>query len=178
MLMLCRLLPLPRPRRLPPLADTVHICYWWLASASADHATTLQVPSTKTAGLPMVDATCNVRRCWMHASTAIELNPHVIACATLHAKSWCLFVCHLYTLPGKEGPGSTTPAPPGSGRLNASHSLARVQILFEPLVSKSWSTGSCVQPQPLQPQLLLSAVWKWALAQESWQSCLQTRHVW
>ena len=51
----------------------------------------------------------------MHASTAIELNPQVFACATLHAKSWCLFVCHLYTLPGKEGPGSTTPALPGCG---------------------------------------------------------------
>ena len=51
----------------------------------------------------------------MHASTAIELNPKVFACATLHAKSWCLFVCHLYTLPGKERPGSTTPALAGCG---------------------------------------------------------------
>ena len=78
----------------------------------------------------------------MHASTAIELNPQFIACATLHAKSWCLFVCRLCTLPGKEGRGCTTPAPPGCGRLNPSHGLARVQQLCEPLVSKSWSTGS------------------------------------
>ena len=104
----------------------------------------------------------------MHASTTIELNLQFIACATLHAKSWCLSVCRLYTLPGKEWPGSTTPAPPGCGRLNASRSLARVKNLFEPLVSL----------QPRQPQLLLSAVLKWALALESWQSCLQTMHVW
>ena len=51
----------------------------------------------------------------MHAPTAIELNPQVFAGATLHAKSRCLFVCHLYTLPGKEGPGSTTPALLGCG---------------------------------------------------------------
>ena len=53
-------------------------------------------------------------------------------------------------------------------RLSASHSLARVPNLFEPLVSR----------QSLQPQLLLSTILKWALAQESWQSCMQTRHVW
>ena len=51
----------------------------------------------------------------MHASTAIELNPQVFACATLYAKSWCLFVCHLHTMQGKEGPGSTTPALLGCG---------------------------------------------------------------
>jgi len=45
----------------------------------------------------------------MHASTAIELNQPFLACATLHAKSWCLFVCRLCTLPGKYGPGCTTP---------------------------------------------------------------------
>ena len=44
----------------------------------------------------------------MHASTALALNPHVFACAARHAKSWCLFVCRLYTLPGKEGPGNPT----------------------------------------------------------------------
>ena len=92
-----------------------------LASASADHATTLQVPIAKTAGLPKVDATCNTWRCWMHASTTIELNPQVIAFAMLHAKSWCLFVCRLRTMPGKEGPRCTTPATPCCGRLDASH---------------------------------------------------------
>jgi len=73
----------------------------------------------------------------MHASTAIELNPQVFACATLHAKSWCLFVCHLYTLPGKEGPGSTTPALLGCG--SASGLLLATawpgpNSCFEPLV--------------------------------------------
>ena len=107
----------------------------------------------------------------MHASTAIELNPQVFACATLHAKSWCLFVCHLYTLPGKEGPGEYNPSPSWLWqclRLNASHNLARVQKLFEPLVSL----------QSLQPNPSCLPVLMWALAQESWQSCLQTRHVW
>ena len=33
----------------------------------------------------------------------------------------------------KEGPGCTTPTPPGCGRLNASHGLVRVQTLFEHL---------------------------------------------
>ena len=51
----------------------------------------------------------------MHAGTALELNPQDVAYATLHAQSCCLFVCHLYTLPGKEGPGSTTQALPGCG---------------------------------------------------------------
>ena len=41
----------------------------------------------------------------MHASTAIEINPQVFACATLHATSWCLFVCRLYTRPGTKGRG-------------------------------------------------------------------------
>ena len=40
-------------------------------------------------------------------------SPHnFLACAMLHAKSWCLFVCRLCTLPGKDGPGCTTPTPP------------------------------------------------------------------
>ena len=78
----------------------------------------------------------------MHASTTVELHPLFLARAMLHAKYWWVFVCRLCTLPGKEGPGCTTPAAPGCGRLNVSHSLARVQNLFEPLVSKYWSTGS------------------------------------
>ena len=73
----------------------------------------------------MVDATCNT--CWTHALTTIEFNPQFLACATLHAKSWCLFVCRLCALPGKEGPGCTTPTPLGCGRLNASRGLARAQ---------------------------------------------------
>ena len=78
----------------------------------------------------------------MHASTTIELNPQFLACAMPHARSWCLFVCRLCTLPGKEGPGSTTPVPPGCGQLNASRGVARVQILFEPRASKSCLTSS------------------------------------
>ena len=108
----------PATAKAVPIASTLQNRSYILLAVgfiAADHATTLQVPSTNTAKLPMVDATCNVWRCWMHASTAIELNPQVFACATLHAKSWCLFVCHLYTMPGKEGPGSTTPGLHGCG---------------------------------------------------------------
>ena len=89
----------------------------------------------------------------MHASTTIEINPQVLACAMLYAKSWCLFVCRLCTLPGKEGPGCTTPAPLGCGRLDASRGPSRVQSLCEPLVATYWSTGSeglgCTTPGPL-----------------------------
>ena len=55
------------------------------------------------------------------------------ACATIYAKSWCLFVCHLYMLQGKERAGEYIPSPSWLWqclRLNASHSLARVQNLF------------------------------------------------
>ncbi len=68
---------------------TAHICYWWLASASADHAATVQAPITKTAGLPTVTATCNTWRCWMHASTTIELN---------HISCMCNALCQVVVL--------------------------------------------------------------------------------
>ena len=142
-----------------------------MASASADHAATLQVPSTKTAGLPMVDATCNVWTCWMHASTAIELNPQVFACAHASRQVVVLVCLPPVHTAGQGRAGEYNPSPSWLWqclRLNASHSLARVQNLFEPLVSL----------QSLQPQLLLSAILKWALAQESWHNRLQTRHVW
>ena len=120
----------------------------------------------------------------MHASTTIELDRQLLACATLHAKSWCLFVCHLYTLPGKEGPGSTTPALPGSGSASGLMLATAwpgskicgnhvIQNIVRRAV-KGWG----VHRQPLQPQPLLSAVLQWGLAQESWQICLRTRHVW
>ena len=85
------------------LTPVVHICYWRLASASADHATTLQVPSAQKAGLPMVlDACVNDNRtqptisCMRHASCQVVF---LVCCARL-----CM-------LPGKEG--CTTIAPPG-----------------------------------------------------------------
>ena len=103
----------------------------------------------------------------MRASTTIELNPQDIAWATLHAKTWCLFVCRLCTLPGKEGPGCTTRAPPGCGRLNASHGLAGSKICLNRLFQNLGRQA--VKGWGVQPQALLSAVLKWALAQESWQ---------
>ena len=67
------------------------------------------------------------------------------------------------------------------GRLNAIRGLAGSKICLNHLfqnIGRRPVKGWGVQPQPLQPQPLLSAVLKWALAQEHVQSCLQTRHVW
>ena len=89
----------------------------------------------------------------MHASTAIELNPQVF-CTRNALYQVVVLVC----LPpvhsaGQGKAGEYNPSPFWLWqrlRLNASHSLARVQNLFEPLVSI----------QSLQPQLLLSAILK------------------
>ena len=80
----------PATAKATPIASAfkkkhVHLRYWCLASASVDHAATLQAPSTNTVGSPMADAPCNTWRCWMHASTATEINSQFRACATLHA---------------------------------------------------------------------------------------------
>ena len=78
----------------------------------------------------------------MHASTTIELNPQFLACAMPHAKSWCLFVCRLCTMQGKEGLGvQPQPLLVVAGLMLAT-AQAQVQFLFEPLVSKYWSTSS------------------------------------
>ncbi len=148
------------------------------ALASPDHATTLQVPSTKTAGFPMVDATCNVWRCWMHASTAIKLNPQILACATLHAKSWrgaCLSAACARCRARKGRGVQPQPLLVVAGLMLAAAwpgSKICLNHLFQNIgrrAVKGWG----VQPQPLLP-----AVLKWALAQKSWASCLQNRHVW
>ena len=75
------------------LTPVVHLCYWRSASASADHATTLQVPSTKKAGLPMVpDACVNDNRsqptisCMCHASCQVVFLFFLLACACCLAR--------------------------------------------------------------------------------------------
>ena len=99
----------------------------------------------------------------MHVSSTIELNPQYLACATLHAKLCCLFFlpacacCRARKLLAARLDASCGPSPaytcllPGGGQCRAG--------VYNP-------SPSCL------PVLM------WALAQESWQSCLQTRHVW
>ena len=154
------------------LTPVVHLCYWRLASASADHATTLQVPSTKKAGLPMVDATCKTRRCCVHVSSTIELNPQYLACATLHAKLCCLFFCPPVHAAGQGRARVYNPSPSLlAARLDASCGPSPAYTCLLP--GGGQYTAGVYNPSPSCLPVLM-----WALAQESWQSCLQTRHVW